>query len=74
MQEVTGSKKPMVPIPTWMAEIQGGLMQFMPTPMVTRDQVGFGTLLYPTHHGWQVLALKNDNVATEGATTLQVLL
>lgn len=56
MQEVTGSKKPMVPIPTWMAEIQGGLMQFMPTPMVTRDQV---------------LALKNDNVATEGATTLQ---
>lgn len=58
MQSVTGSKKPMVTIPTLAAEIQGGLMQFLPTPMVTRDQV---------------LALATDSVATPGAPNLEVL-
>jgi NADH dehydrogenase len=48
MQELTGSKKPLIPVPTLLAEVQGGLMQFMSEPMVTRDQV---------------LALQYDNVA-----------
>eukprot|EP00658_Telonema_sp_P-2_P084413 TRINITY_DN9366_c0_g1_i4.p1 TRINITY_DN9366_c0_g1~~TRINITY_DN9366_c0_g1_i4.p1 ORF type:complete len:220 (+),score=68.59 TRINITY_DN9366_c0_g1_i4:116-775(+) len=55
MQGVTGSKKPLVPVPTLLAEIQGGIMQFMDTPMVTRDQV---------------LSLQSDNVGTAGATGL----
>eukprot|EP00656_Telonema_subtile_P055906 TRINITY_DN8809_c0_g1_i1.p1 TRINITY_DN8809_c0_g1~~TRINITY_DN8809_c0_g1_i1.p1 ORF type:complete len:380 (+),score=93.08 TRINITY_DN8809_c0_g1_i1:146-1285(+) len=55
MQEITGTKKPMLPVPFWAAEIQGGLMQFMPEPMVTRDQV---------------LGLKTDNVASGAESTL----
>jgi len=58
MQELTGSKKPLIPIPTMLAEIQGGLMQFMDTPMVTRDQV---------------LALQYDNVATGANKSLEDL-
>ena len=46
-----------IPIPTMLAEIQGGLMQFMPEPMVTRDQV---------------LALQYDNVATGNNSSLMV--
>jgi len=58
MQELTGSSKPLIPIPTMLAEIQGGLMQFMPEPMVTRDQV---------------LALQYDNVATGKNSSLMDL-
>ena len=40
-----------------LAEIQGALMQFMPEPMVTRDQV---------------LALQYDNVAKGNNSSLMV--
>lgn len=45
----------LVPLPFWLAEIQAGFLEWLPTPPLTRDQVRL---------------LLRDNVVSEGAKTL----
>jgi len=39
VSDITGKKKPMMPVPFVLAEIQGWFMELQTTPMVTMDQV-----------------------------------
>jgi uncharacterized protein YbjT (DUF2867 family) len=48
----TGRKRPLVPIPFPIAELQGRILGLLPKPLLTRDQV---------------LMLKSDNVVSEAA-------
>jgi uncharacterized protein YbjT (DUF2867 family) len=48
----TGRKRPLVPIPFPIAELQGKILGMLPKPLLTRDQV---------------LMLKNDNVVSQTA-------
>ncbi len=50
--EVTGRKRPLIPVPAALAEFQGALLGLLPKPMLTRDQV---------------LLLKADNVVSKAA-------
>lgn len=54
----TGHKRPLVPLPFALAELQGRVLGLLPEPPLTRDQV---------------LLLKSDNVVAEGAKTLSDL-
>ncbi|MDX1575763.1 MAG: complex I NDUFA9 subunit family protein, partial [Kiloniellales bacterium] len=53
--EETGRRCLLIPIPFWLAEIQAGFLEWLPTPPLTRDQVRL---------------LLRDNVVAEGAKTL----
>ncbi len=48
----TGRKRPLIPIPFPLAELQGRILGMLPKPLLTRDQV---------------LMLKSDNVVSEAA-------
>jgi uncharacterized protein YbjT (DUF2867 family) len=48
----TGRKRPLIPIPFPLAELQGKILGLLPKPLLTRDQV---------------LMLKSDNVVSEAA-------
>jgi hypothetical protein len=48
----TGRKRPLIPIPFPIAELQGKILGLLPKPLLTRDQV---------------LMLKSDNVVSEAA-------
>jgi uncharacterized protein YbjT (DUF2867 family) len=48
----TGRKRPLIPIPFPLAELQGRILGMLPRPLLTRDQV---------------LMLKSDNVVSEAA-------
>lgn len=50
--EVTGRKRILANIPFWMAKIQGKVMQILPNPLLTHDQV---------------LMLEHDNIVTDAA-------
>ncbi len=56
--EITGRKRFLVPLPWGVAKLQAGVMQLMPTPMLTTDQVE---------------SLKSDNVIVGEVLTLQDL-
>jgi uncharacterized protein YbjT (DUF2867 family) len=51
----TGRSRPLIPLPFWLASLQGAVLQFLPGKLLTSDQVKF---------------LKTDNVVTSGALTL----
>ena len=54
----TGRRRILVPVPYWLATLQAYFFEFMPHPLLTRDQV---TLL------------KHDNIVSQGANTLNSL-
>ncbi len=54
----TGRKNLLLPVPFWMASLQGIFLQFLPGKLLTPDQVTF---------------LKTDNVVSPGALTLSDL-
>jgi NADH dehydrogenase len=54
--EETMNKRPLLPIPTPIAEIQGALMSLLPNPPLTKGQVKM---------------LQNDNVVSDGAKGLE---
>lgn len=56
IMDETMNKRPFLPIPAPIAEIQGAVMGMLPNPMLTRGQVKM---------------LKNDNVVSEGAQGLE---
>lgn len=39
IMKIIGKKKPLIPIPFWMASIIGRFMELLPNPPITRDQV-----------------------------------
>ena len=55
MLATIGRRRLLVPVPFGIAEIQGAVLQLLPVPPLTRDQVAL---------------LKRDNVVAEGALTL----
>lgn len=56
IMEETMNKRPLLPIPTPIAEIQGALMSLLPNPPLTKGQVKM---------------LQNDNVVSDGAKGLE---
>ena len=54
----TGRRRMLVPVPYWLATLQAYFFEFLPHPLLTRDQVAL---------------LKRDNVVSEGASTLKTL-
>jgi uncharacterized protein YbjT (DUF2867 family) len=54
----TGRSRPLIPVPFWLASIQGFFLQFLPGTLLTPDQVTF---------------LKTDNLVSPGALTLKDL-
>ncbi len=53
-----GRRRWLVPVPFWLAEIQAAVLELLPAPPLTRDQVRL---------------LRRDNVVSEGARTLEDL-
>ena len=53
--QVTGHRRLLVPLPFWLADLQGAVMQLLPVPPLTRDQVKL---------------LQRDNVVAPDALTL----
>jgi uncharacterized protein YbjT (DUF2867 family) len=56
--EETQRKRPLIPVPWALAELMGMVLQLLPAPLLTRDQVRL---------------LRSDNVVSPGAKTLQDL-
>jgi NADH dehydrogenase len=54
MSEI-GRRRLLVPIPFWLAKIQAAVLELLPVPPLTRDQVRL---------------LRHDNVVSDGAQTL----
>jgi uncharacterized protein YbjT (DUF2867 family) len=54
----TGRRRILVPVPYWLATLQAYFLEFLPHPLLTRDQVAL---------------LKYDNVVSEGIGTLKTL-
>lgn len=52
--EFTGRKRLLVPVPFWLAKLQASILQLLPSPILTVDQVKL---------------LENDNVVSVGART-----
>jgi NADH dehydrogenase len=50
--DTTGRRRALVPLPFWAARLQAAFLQYMPTPLLTPDQVKL---------------LRNDNVVSEAA-------
>jgi NADH dehydrogenase len=56
--EATGRRRLLVPVPFAVASVQAWFLEFLPKPLLTRDQVKL---------------LRTDNVASEGALGLAAL-
>ena len=37
--QASGHRRPLIPLPMWVAEIQASLLQLLPNPPLTRDQL-----------------------------------